>query len=200
MQRLSGAMEIFSSSFFQSSPVTTRMKFWSILLVVALGLVWCSPTVHAKKKKGREQLAVFDSRTIKVGYIQDAYNVRPSSLWVTVPLEGYPIVLEVSRDALKGPEHVEALYQALDCSGSPYFQYSQIQQGKTTAPLVFLVPPNQTVYVAAQTNEAVFLKPQSKRTVGGKCEILPPGPHMKVRPSLKLSDLQDLFVPPFSIR
>lgn len=197
----------FMSKFFRNihsilplTARTTSYKLLSLLLVGSCFMTFYPESIQAKRKKPHEQLAVFDSRATKVGMIHGEYNDKAASLWVTVMLESYPVVLQVTRDALKAPGNVEAFYRSLDCSGAPLFRHSQTARGKTMVPLIFIAPPGQTVYVAAQTDQSIFIVPQSQKKVEGNCETLPPGPQVKLRPGQKLADLGILYSPPFSIR
>ena len=171
------------------------------LVLIGTSLVLLNPqSSQAKRSRPQEPLAVFDSHATKVGIIHGEYNNNAASLWVTVMLKGYPAVLQVTRDALKAPDNVEALYLSLDCSGDPFFKHSQMTRGNTRIPLIFIAPPGQTVYVSAQTESSIFIAPQSRRRVGESCESLPPGPRLKLRPGRRLADLGTLYTPPFTIR
>ncbi|MEC4673198.1 MAG: hypothetical protein VST68_03305 [Nitrospirota bacterium] len=184
----------------QSTTPTPLHKLLSLILIGSCLTMFCPESIQAKKKKTHHPLAVFDSRGTKVGIIQGKYIDRAASLWVTVILESYPIVLQVTHEALKAPDNVEGLYLSLDCSGDPFFRHSQTTKNKRMFPLIFITSPGQTVYLASQGDNSIFIVPQSRRQFGRECETLPLGLHLKLRPGRMIGDLESLYIPPFSIR
>lgn len=150
--------------------------------------------------KSREQLAVFDSKDVKVGKVLGLINGQANPLWVALNIEGHLVALRVSRSQLKGPDGVETYYLSHDCSGEPHFQHSQVQKGAGMLPAVLIAPPGQTVYVADKEGLSLVFYPQSLRKASGSCEKLNLINPIKLRPGKALINLQEVFTAPFHIR